>query len=209
MQSNIKISEIFYSILGESTYQGLPCVFIRVAGCNLRCSYCDTRYAQTGGKEYSIDDILSVVSKYPSKLVEITGGEPLLQEGIYTLIRKLVKRGYKILVETNGSVSFRKLPAEAIVIIDIKCPSSKMHSEMNWGNIKKLKDKDEIKFVLSNVKDYIWAKKIIRKYKLFEKKILLSPVFGKLSAETLSKWMLKDGINARVHLQLHKIIGMK
>ena len=220
VSTRIKISEIFYSILGESTYQGLPCAFVRVSGCNLRCSYCDTKYAQKGGKEYSIEKILSIISKYPTKLalnqskldsglVEITGGEPLLQDSVYKLIQELIKRKYKVLVETNGSVDIGKLSPKVIVIMDIKCPSSGMHDKMNWGNIKKLKDEDEIKFVLSDSKDYLWAKKIIKKYNLSGKKILLSPVFNKLSPKVLSEWMLKDGLNARLHLQLHKIIGIR
>ena len=205
----MKISEIFYSILGESTYQGLPCAFVRVAGCNLRCSYCDTVYAQKDGKEYPIEKILSVLSNYPTKLVEITGGEPLLQDGVRELIKQLIKRKYKVLVETNGSVDIGKLPAQAVVIMDIKCPSSRMHNKMKWKNLKKLKDKDEIKFVLSDLKDYVWAKSIIKKYNLSGRKILLSPVFNKLSPKKLSNWILKDGLNARLHLQLHKIIGVK
>ncbi|MDD5454606.1 MAG: radical SAM protein [Candidatus Ratteibacteria bacterium] len=209
MQTTIKISEIFYSILGESTCQGLPCVFIRVAGCNLRCSYCDTKYAQAGGKEYSIKKILSIISKYPVKTAEITGGEPLLQKGVYKFIRELIKRKYKVLVETNGSADIGKLPKEVIVIMDIKCPSSKMQNRMEWKNIKKLKVNDEMKFVLSNKKDYLWAKEVIRKYELSGKKILFSPVFGKLAPKTLSKWLLKDGLNARIHLQMHKMIGIK
>ncbi|MFH1548268.1 MAG: radical SAM protein [Candidatus Omnitrophota bacterium] len=209
MQSCVNISEIFYSILGESTEQGLPCAFIRVAGCNLRCSYCDTIYAQKGGKEYPVEKILSTISDYPVKLVEITGGEPLLQENIHKLIRELIKRKYKVLIETNGSLDIGRLPAKIIVIMDIKCPSSKMHNKMNWENIKKLKVQDEIKFVLSDLKDYIWAKKVIKKYNLSGKKILLSPVLNKLSSKKLSKWILKDGLNARLHLQLHKIIGVK
>ena len=124
MQKCLKITEIFYSILGESTYQGLPCAFIRVAGCNLRCSYCDTVYAQKAGKEYLVKKILSVISKYPTKLIEITGGEPFLQENIRKLIRELIKRKYKVLIETNGSLDIGRLPAKVIVIMDIKCPSS-------------------------------------------------------------------------------------
>ncbi len=205
----IEISEIFYSILGESTYQGLPCGFIRVAGCNLRCSYCDTKYAQERGEKYSLVKILSVISDYPTKLIEITGGEPLLQDNVYKLIRELIKKKYKVLVETNGSIDLGKLPDGVIAIMDIKCPSSKMHDKMHWGNINKLKDEDEIKFVLSDLKDYTWAKNIIKKYSLSGKKILLSPVLNKLSPKKLSKWMLKDGLNARLHLQLHKIIGVK
>ncbi|MBU0533372.1 MAG: radical SAM protein [Candidatus Omnitrophica bacterium] len=205
----MNISEIFYSILGESTEQGLPCAFIRVAGCNLRCSYCDTVYAQKGGKEYPVEKILSVISKYPTKLVEITGGEPLLQENIRKLIRELIKRKYKVLIETNGSLDIGRLPAKVIVIMDIKCPSSGMHDNMNWGNVKKLKSQDEIKFVLSDSKDYLWAKGVIKKYNLSDKNILLSPVFNKLSSKMLSEWLLKDGLNARLHLQLHKIIGIR
>ena len=209
MQSNINISEIFYSILGESTYQGLPCAFVRVAGCNLRCSYCDTPYAQKGGKKYPIEKILSILSKYPTKLIEITGGEPLSQKGVYKLIQELIKRKYKVFVETNGSIDIDKLSSKVIVIMDIKCPSSSMNEKMNWENIKKLKDEDEIKFVLQNSKDYLWAKEVIKKYNLSDRKLLLSPVFGKLSPKVLSEWILKDGLNAKLHLQLHKIIGIK
>lgn len=209
----MKISEIFYSILGESTYQGLPCAFVRVSGCNLRCSYCDTAYAQKGGKEYSVDKILSIISKYPTKLgsglVEITGGEPLLQKDVHKLIRELIKRKYKVLIETNGSIDISKLSSKVIVIMDIKCPSSGMHDEMNWENIKKLKDEDEIKFVLQDSNDYLWAKNVIKKYRLSGKKILISPVLDKLSPKKLSEWILKDGLNARLHLQLHKIIGIR
>jgi len=205
----IKISEIFYSILGESTYQGLPCVFIRLAGCNLRCSYCDTSYAWEGGKDYSIEKILSIISKYSTKNIEITGGEPLLQKNTNKLIRELIKKKYQVLVETNGSVDIGKLPAKVIIIMDVKCPSSKMQDKMAWRNIGKLKVKDEIKFVLQNYKDYLWVQEVIKEYRLSKKKILLSPVFGKVSAKTLSKWILKDGLNTRVHLQLHKIIGIK
>ena len=205
----MKISEIFYSILGESTYQGLPCAFVRVSGCNLRCSYCDTSYAQKGGKEYSVDKILSILSDYPTKLVEITGGEPLSQKGVHKLIRELIKKKYKVLVETNGSIDISKLSSKVIVIMDIKCPSSGMHDKMNWENIKKLKDEDEIKFVLQNSNDYFWAKEVIKKYRLSGRKILLSPVLDKLSPKKLSEWILKDGLNVRLHLQLHKIIGIR
>ena len=209
VSARIKISEIFYSILGESTYQGLPCSFVRVAGCNLNCSYCNTLYAQKGGEEYSIEKILSVLLGYPTKLVEITGGEPLLQDSVHKLIQELIKRKYKVLIETNGSVDIGKLPSEVIVIMDIKCPSSEMHDKINWENIKKLKDEDEIKFVLQDLNDYLWAKEVIKKYNLSGKKILLSLVFNKLSPRVLSEWMLKDGLNARLHLQLHKIIGIR
>ena len=225
MQNCVRISEIFYSILGESTYQGLPCAFIRVAGCNLKCSYCDTKYAQKSGKKYSIKEILSIISKYPTKftpnrlpskqrrtgsgLVEITGGEPLLQENVYVLIRELIKKKYKVLIETNGSIDVGKLPRGATVIMDIKCPSSRMHNKMKWANIRKSKAHDEVKFVLSDRKDYLWAKEIIKKHKLYGKKVLFSPVFGKLSPKALSKWILKDGLNARLHLQLHKVIGIR
>jgi 7-carboxy-7-deazaguanine synthase len=205
----IKISEIFYSLLGESTYQGLPCVFVRVAGCNLKCSYCDTPYAQKGGEEYSIEKILSIISKYPTKLVEITGGEPLLQNSVHELIGELIKKKYKVLVETNGTVDISKIPKEVMVIMDIKCPSSGMIDKIKWENIRELKDKDEIKFVISDSKDYLWVKDVIEKYNLSGKKILLSPIFDKLSPKDLSKWILEDGLNARVHLQLHKIIGIR
>lgn len=209
MGRRLTISEIFYSILGESTYQGLPCAFVRLGGCNLRCSYCDTPYAWEGGKEYSIEEILSHLAQYPTRLVEITGGEPLLQKGIYELIERFIEKKYQVLIETNGSINIGKVPSEVTIIMDIKCPSSGMADKMEWGNIEKLKNEDEIKFVLQDFSDYLWAKRIIEKYHLSSGKILLSPLFDKLSPKDLSKWILNDGLRGRVHLQLHKIIGVK
>ncbi|HIE43977.1 MAG TPA: radical SAM protein [Candidatus Omnitrophica bacterium] len=205
----MRVAEIFYSLLGESTYYGLPCAFVRLAGCNLRCTYCDTPQVQDEGEEYNVQQVLSILSGYPAKLVEITGGEPLLQEGVYELIQKLIERKYKILIETSGSIDIDRLPVEVVVIMDIKCPSSGMHERVRWENLGRLKQEDEIKFVVQNFDDYLWAREVIEKYNLSGRKILLSPVFNKLSPKILSEWILKDGLNVRLQLQLHKIIGIR
>jgi len=206
MDNTIKIAEIFYSLQGESTSQGLPCTFVRLAGCNLRCSYCDTPYAQEGGKELSVEEVLSKLSSYPTKLVEITGGEPLLQKRVYELIQRLLDKKYEVLVETNGSVDIGNLPSPVKIIMDLKCPSSGMSEKIDWANLGKLKEKDEIKFVLQDAKDYSWAKEIIEKYNLQGRELIFSPVVEKLSLQKLAQWILKDGLLVRLQLQLHKLI---
>jgi len=205
----IKINEIFYSIQGESSYMGFPCIFIRVSGCNLRCSYCDTEYAYTQGKNYNIDEVLTKVGSYECNLVEITGGEPLMQEDAFLLIDKLIDSGYKVLVETNGTIDISNLSKEAVIIMDIKSPSSNESDKILLENINILKSNDEIKFVISDNKDYIWAKDIIDRFKLGKRKVLFSPVFGKLDPLKLSKWILNDNLNARLQVQLHKLIKLK
>jgi 7-carboxy-7-deazaguanine synthase len=210
----MKVNEIFKSIQGEGSWQGLPCIFIRLTGCNLRCRWCDTKYAYTEGKEMSIKEIVDGVNKIAQnkcQLVEITGGEPLLQEEVYELTDKLLSLKYKILIETNGSISIDKLSSEVIRIIDIKCPSSEMSDKMYWDNLKNLRSTDEIKFVLSNYKDYEWAKKVIKTYKLTN--ILFSPVImGKkyvLSPRLIAKWILKDNLQVKLQIQLHKYLNTK
>ncbi len=203
----MRVIEIYKSIQGESTYMGLPCVFIRVSGCNLRCSYCDTKYAYEGGEEISINKILDVVKGYGCKLVEITGGEPLLQEEVYPLSERLVKKGYKVLIETNGSLSIQRLSRRIVKIMDIKCPSSGMSERMNFNNIEHLNRNDEVKFVLSNYEDYIWSLKVIRGFNLDRRcKILFSPVFGVLDPKDLADWILRDNLGVRLQVQLHKYI---
>ena len=160
----MKISEIFTSIQGESTYSGLPCTFIRVAGCNLRCRYCDTAYALEEGEELALDKILNKVREAGISLVELTGGEPLLQEECYLLIKSLLEEGYNVLLETNGSVSLEKVDRRVVKIMDIKCPSSGMSRHMDFSNIGYLGKKDETKFVISDREDFDWARKIIERY---------------------------------------------
>jgi len=210
----LQVTEIFKSIQGESSLSGTPCVFIRLTGCNLRCRYCDTVYAYEGGDWLSIDDILSKVDDYKCNLVEITGGEPLLQNGVYLLISALLKTGKSILIETNGSIDiervqgFKGLRIQGLkIIMDIKCPDSGMSERMNWGNLDKLYNNDEVKFVISSRGDYDWSKEIIKKYSLADRcHILMSPVYDNLTAEELSEWILNDNLNVRLNLQIHKYI---
>ncbi len=203
----MKICEIFTSIQGESSYAGLPCTFIRLTGCNLRCIYCDTTYAYAEGSERSEEEIMGMVRDSGVKLVEITGGEPLLQEDVYPLIERLLDSGYTVLVETNGSMNIRKIDARAVLILDIKTPGSGMSGEMDFSNLTHLKQSDEIKFVLTGRADYEWAKEIMSKYALGEKcHVLLSPAFGNLSPQQLAGWILEDRLDVRLNLQLHAYI---
>lgn len=201
----MKICEIFASIQGESSLVGLPMIFVRVTGCNLRCSYCDTKYAYYEGVDMEVDEIIREIKKYNLNYVEITGGEPLLQEEVYELIDMLVKN-YNVLIETNGSVSVEKINPKAKIIMDIKTPGSGMSDKNLIDNLRFLKKEDEIKFVLTNKEDYEWAKDFIKTHKINVKEILLSPAYGILSAEELAKWILKDSLTARLNLQLHKYI---
>lgn len=203
----MKVCEIFTSIQGESSYVGLPCTFIRFTGCNLTCAYCDTEYARKSGVELSEDEIINEVSLIGVNLVEITGGEPLLQKGVLHLVERLLNEGYKVLVETNGSLPIRAIDPRATIVLDVKTPGSGMFEEMDLTNLEYLKPSDEVKFVLVNKNDYKWAKKFIRKHALDSKcKVLLSPAFGRLEPDALSAWMLEDRVPARLNLQIHKYI---
>ena len=202
----IKINEIFYSIQGESSASGLPCVFIRLTYCNLRCSYCDTEYSFYEGTDMSIDDIMNNIKKYKCKLVEVTGGEPLMQEESIDLMKTLIDNNYTVMLETSGSLPIDKVPKEVIKIVDFKCPSSKMEKKNDWTIINDLTKNDEVKFVIGNKEDYIWSKEQIKKYKLTKNKILFSPVHNILDSQTLSEWILEDNLNVRLQIQLHKYI---
>ncbi|KHE92170.1 7-carboxy-7-deazaguanine synthase [Candidatus Brocadiaceae bacterium S225] len=203
----LRINEIFVSIQGESSYAGIPCIFVRLTGCNLRCSYCDTVYAYNEGSLMSLDEILQRVNGYESGNVCITGGEPLLQENISKLINLLKKNHYNVYIETNGSMNIDVLPKGIVRIVDIKCPGSGMEQEMDWQNIKRLKNKDEVKFIISSKEDYEWAKGITMKYKIRDTAtVLFGLVHEKLKSKTLAGWILKDGLDVRLQLQLHKII---
>jgi 7-carboxy-7-deazaguanine synthase len=203
----MKVCEIFISIQGESSYAGIPFVFVRLSGCNLRCFYCDTTYAYDEGREMSVDEALEKVSSYGIKFVEITGGEPLLQKDSLVLIKRLLDDNYSVLVETNGSVSIKDVDRRAIIIMDIKTPKSGMFDKMNLDNLKYIKDDDEIKFVLADRKDYEWATNFIHEYDLINKcNILFSPVYGVLSPEKLAKWILDDRLPVRLNLQIHNFI---
>ena len=203
----LKINEIFYSIQGESSYTGLPCVFIRLTYCNLRCSYCDSEYAFYEGRNMSFSDINTEIKKYPTKLAMITGGEPLLQKKSVDLMQLLIEDDYSVMLETSGSLSLENVPKEVIKIVDFKCPSSKMKHKNNWSILNDIDYKDEIKFVIGNEEDYNWSKSKIVKYNLNEKcQILFSPIYGSIDIKELCNWILNDGLNVRLQTQLHKLI---
>lgn len=202
----IKINEIFYSIQGEGKTTGLPTVFIRLTGCNLRCSYCDTKYAYYKGKKLETSKIIEKIKKYNCKNICITGGEPLLQKNVTILIDKLIEKNYNILLETNGSYSIKNLlnKKNLIISLDIKCPSSNMQDKMDLNNIKLLEEKDQLKFIIKNKKDYSYAKKIVEKYKP-KSTVYFQPVWG-TNPKKLAEWIKKDHLNVRLGLQIHKII---
>ncbi len=203
----MNINETFVSIQGESSFTGLPCFFIRAAGCNLRCRYCDTTYAQSEGGEMSLVSLMDAVASARVPLVELTGGEPLLQPKAPTLIGMLLEQDYRVLVETNGSLDISLIPEGAVTIMDMKCPSSGESGRILWENIWKLRPDDEVKFVISNRHDYEWARGIIQEQLLHRGvKILLSAVFGELPPGRLVTWMLQDRLPTRFQLQIHKYI---
>ncbi len=202
------VNEIFYSIQGESLYSGRPCIFIRLTGCNLRCIYCDTAYAYEDGVKMDITEIMDKITAYNCSLVEVTGGEPLLQNKTPLLIYRLLEKGYEVMMETNGSLDIAVVDERCIKIVDIKCPASGESDKNDLENLKKLNNNDQIKFVIGNDEDYEYAKEIIdSKCPGFPKsQILFSPVAGEMEPDQLAEWILKDNLNVRLHLQLHKII---
>ena len=204
----IEICELFYSIQGESSYAGYPCFFIRFAGCNLRCSYCDTRYAYEGeSRSYSVELILAEMQKYPGVLVEITGGEPLQQQGVYPLMTELLAAGRTVLLETNGSLSLEAVPSDVVKIVDMKCPASGMHEKMNFDNFALLNPQDEIKFVISSREDFNWAAGLVSSRGLHNKAtVTFSPVTAMLPPSALAEWILEDRLPVRLRLQLHTLL---
>lgn len=204
----MKVCEIFTSIQGESTFAGLPCTFVRLSGCNLRCAYCDTKYSYDEGIEMEIGDIVQRVDSEGVRLVEITGGEPLLQEEeTFLLIRKLLDKGYEVLVETNGSMNIKGLDNRAIVILDVKTPCSAMSDKMDYTNLEIIKNSDEVKFVICSRDDYEWSRDIISKYDLENRcKVLFSPGFGMLQPRELASWIIEDRLQVRLNIQIHKYI---
>jgi 7-carboxy-7-deazaguanine synthase len=208
MSSNLKVNEIFFSIQGESTSAGLPCVFVRLTYCNLRCVYCDTEYAFYEGKDMTIDEVIAEVEKYNCKLVEVTGGEPLMQEGVHELMTKLCDKGYSVMIETGGSLPIENIDKRVKIIMDLKTPCSKMMKKNRYENIQYLKPVDEVKFVVGSREDYEWTKDIISKYNLTERagQVLISPVFGEIENIDLAEWILKDNLKVRFQIQMHKYI---
>ena len=203
----LKIYEIFHSLQGETSRIGLPTVFVRLTGCPMRCTYCDTEYAFSGGGNMQIAEILAKVASFETKYVTVTGGEPLAQKECYTLLQALCDAGYSVSLETGGAMDIAPVDARISIILDIKTPASNEEKNMLWGNINHIKLKDEIKFVLCNREDYDWAKAKITELKLTEKcPILFSPSYHDLSAETLAGWVLADKLPVRMQVQLHKIL---
>lgn len=205
----LKVNEIFYSIQGESSFAGLPCVFIRLTGCNLRCTYCDTRYAYEQGRNMPLRAVVDWVQSYRCPLVEVTGGEPLIQEDVPELVCRLVDLGFTVLLETNGSQDIRRIDRRCVRIVDVKCPSSGESAKNDLENLYRLTDNDELKFVIGDAQDYMYAKEMVNALPTsYSKKgtIHFSPVFDRMAPDELAKWILKDRLNVRLHLQLHKLI---
>jgi 7-carboxy-7-deazaguanine synthase len=203
----LQVNEIFSSIQGESSFAGRPCTFIRLTGCNLRCSYCDTRYALHEGRWMTVVGIQRVVKSLGNPLVEVTGGEPLLQKTSKDLLRALVRDGFQVLVETNGSLDIGGLPGETFCILDMKCPSSGMTGQMLPENIERLREQDEVKFVLSTHEDYTWARGFLNRLsKVSPGRILFSPVRNGLPPAQLAEWILSDRLAVRLQIPLHAIL---
>ena len=201
------VNEIFHSIQGESTRAGLPCVFVRLTGCPLRCVYCDTAHAFHEGAPMTVGEVAAAVDRYDCPFVTITGGEPLVQEEVFGLIRRLIEAGYDVQIETSGAVDISRLDPNARVILDIKTPGSGMLEEMDWDNLSRLKAGDEIKFVLTGREDYEWARDVLSKRRIPDGvHRLLSPAHGTLDPRRLADWMKEDSVRARLHLQIHKYI---
>ncbi len=205
----LKVNEVFYSIQGESSYAGRPCVFVRLTGCNLRCFFCDTQYAYEEGDNLQIADIVARVASYQCRLVEVTGGEPLIQKETPVLINRLLEEDYEVLMETNGSQDISQVDERCVKIVDIKCPSSGQSRHNDLGNINRLTDHDEVKFVIADRNDYEYAKQILdlTDFNLFRKNpVHFSPVFGRMEPKRLAEWIMGDHLDVRLHLQLHKVI---
>jgi len=202
----MRVTEIFFSLQGEGTRAGLPCVFVRFTGCDLRCVYCDTAYAFHGGKDMTPETILDEVARHPCKLVLLTGGEPLLQRELPALARALLARGYEVTVETHGQRPLDGLPAEVVRIVDVKTPDSG-EVTTDFGYLARLAPRDEVKFVVASQADFAWSLEVVRRHALEGRvQVLFSPVWGKVEPRELAAWLLESGVDARLSLQIHKVI---
>ena len=205
----LRLSEVFYSIQGESSYAGYPCVFVRLAGCNLRCRWCDARYTyEEPSTNWPIPAIMNEIDRYPaSALVEVTGGEPLLQEGVYPLMERLLAAGRTVLLETNGTMALDRVPDGVVTIMDVKCPGSGMADRFDLANLDRLKPTDELKFVLASRGDYEWAAAFVQHHSLIGRYLIhFSPVTSELPPTELAQWLLADGLAVRLQLQLHTLL---
>jgi len=204
----LTVNEIFHSIQGESTHAGRPCVFVRLTACDLRCTWCDTPYAFTEGRKMSVDDVAARVRDYNCDVVEITGGEPLLQKEVYPLMERLLDEGRTVMVETGGHLSADAVPAGVIRVIDVKCPGSGESGKVHWPNLDRLRSSDELKFVIQDRADYEFARDVVTKHELTTRcaAVLFSPVHGVLDPKQLAEWILADRLPVRLQLQAHKYI---
>jgi len=204
----LTVNEIFYSIQGESTRAGRPCVFVRLTACDLRCSWCDTPYAFHEGRKMSIEDVVAAVGRYGCELVEITGGEPLLQEDVYELMDRLLAADGTVMLETGGHRPITRVPRAVVKIVDIKCPGSGESDKNDWTNLDRLAPHDEVKFVIADRADYEFAREAVARHQLVSRTaaVLFSPVHGVLAPKALTEWILEDRLPVRLQLQLHKFI---
>jgi 7-carboxy-7-deazaguanine synthase len=204
----LTVNEIFHSIQGESTFAGEPCVFVRLTACDLRCSWCDTVYAFHEGRKMSVDEVVEEVARYQCATVEVTGGEPLLQQDVYPLMSRLLQDGKRVMLETGGHRSIEHVPAGVIRIVDVKCPGSGESARMDWQNLQRLSPSDQVKFVIKDRQDYEFAREVVAREQLDTRAgcVLFSPVHGVMNARELAEWILSDRLPVRLQLQAHKYI---
>jgi 7-carboxy-7-deazaguanine synthase len=212
-QASLRVTEVFHSIQGESTWAGLPCTFVRLTGCPLRCVWCDTEYAFHGGERRTLEDVIGEVERFGTRLVEITGGEPLVQRHAFTLARELLDRDYTVLVETSGAIDVSPLDRRAHKVMDIKCPGSGEAHRNLWSNLEHLTERDDINYVIKDRADWDWTRQVIVERGLDErvrvgtlKALLVSPVWGDLDLEAFAGWILESGLPVRMQIQMHKLI---
>jgi len=205
----IRVTEIFHSIQGESTHAGRPCTFVRLTGCPMRCTWCDSEYTFTGGDHFSIDEVIAKVRDFECQLIQVTGGEPLAQPEAYALIERLCDEGFEVLIETGGYVSVEKVDKRAAIILDVKCPASGEASRNHWPNLDRLRpERDEVKFVIADRSDWEYARDVIKQRRLEEscKAVLISPAWNEIELRDLAAWILDSGLKVRLQLQMHKYI---
>jgi 7-carboxy-7-deazaguanine synthase len=203
----LTVNEIFFSIQGEGTRTGQPCVFVRLTGCPLRCVWCDTAYAFHEGQKRSEDEVLAEIARYPCRLVLLTGGEPLAQPAAFPFVTRLADEGWQVLVETSGHVPLEALDPRAVAIMDVKAPGSGETHRMHWDNLERLRATDEAKFVIGDRRDYEWSRDLVRERALARRcTVLFSPVHGVLDPGALARWVLEDGLDVRLQVQLHKYL---
>lgn len=205
----LRVTEIFRSIQGESTHMGRPCTFVRLTGCPMRCTWCDSEYTFTGGEHMSLESVMAEVRAYGCQLVEVTGGEPLAQREAFKLIERLCDEGYEVLIETGGYVSTEKVDERAKLILDVKCPASGEEARNHWPNLDRLRaEKDEVKFVIADRADWDYARAVVARYDLERRAraVLISPVWGQVDLQEMADWISASGLDVRMQLQMHKQI---